>query len=177
MRPSPVERTVRSTWPTGHVGWTFNGRAQFEGRIGTYLAEGAARHERVMLVTEEPNPDLWPKTLRDEGILLLLSTAELYGTSGVLDPATQRTTFEEALAEARRCGFAGLRVAANNTMLVTTPERLAAWRGWEQEAESMMQLLPISGLCGFDRSRLCDRDVAALRREHRVEVHGPARPS
>lgn len=178
MQPPSGDKQSRSGWPTGHVGWSFNGRAQFEGRVGTFLAEGAARREQLMLVSDDPTPALWPKALIDEGALLVRSTSEVYGSGRTVDPARQRQLFEQALAEATSLGFAGLRVAADNTSLVSTPERLTAWSAWEEEAESMTQALPIYALCSFDRTRLGPRILAAVGRLHQVQaLDRPAQPS
>lgn len=57
----------------------------------------------------------------------MASTAEVYGPAAIVDPRMQRRAFEAALVEAISLGFAGLRVAADNTSLVVGPERRAAW--------------------------------------------------
>lgn len=140
-------------WPTGHVGWTYAGVAQLQGRATTFLAEGVARGERLMFVADDPRPDLWPRALVDEGRLVVLSTSEVYGSTRTVVAETQRVTFEAALDQALADGFTGLRVAADNTALVEGAERLAAWMDWEDTADGMMRVRPITGLCTFDRSR------------------------
>ena len=155
-------------WPTGHLGWVFTGSAEFEGRIGSFLAEGAARHERLMVVADDPSPHLWPRALLDRGALVVASTAEVYGPDRTVDPIAQRITFEDAVAQATSSGFTGIRVAADNTSLTLGVERLAAWVRWEDEADHLMQVLPITGLCAFDRTRVDAETLAAVEDAHRI---------
>lgn len=162
--------SVPPYWSSGHVGWAYSGVAEFEGRVGSFLAEGAARGERLMYVADDPDVRLWPKGLVEQGALLVLSTAEIYGAEVIVDPGVQRGAFEAALAEAVSMGFAGLRVAADNTSLVDGPDRLAAWMRWEAEAEQMMRGRSITGLCAFDRART---DTEALRAVMSVHPVGP----
>jgi hypothetical protein len=143
---------------------------EFEGRVGSFLAEGAARGERLMYVADDPDVRLWPKGLVERGALLVASTEEIYGIEAIVDPAVQRGAFEAALAEAVSMGFTGLRVAADNTSLVDGPDRLAAWTRWEEEAEEMMRGKPITGLCAFDRART---GTESLRRVMSLHPVGP----
>jgi hypothetical protein len=168
-RPSPP------AWPTGHIGWSYSGLPEFHGRAASFLSEGAARDERIMFVADDPRPELWPRQLVDEGQLVVLSTAEIYGAERAVAASAQRATFEAALEEALGDGYAGLRVAADNTSLIEGQDRLTAWMGWEEEADSLMQAKPITGLCSFDRTRV---DADTLRRVmgiHRRNAAGPDR--
>lgn len=157
-------------WPRGHIGWAFTGMPEFEGRAASFLAEGVARRERLMFVADDPDVGLWPKGLIGQGALLVVSTAEIYGTETIVDACTQRVAFEAALAEAISLGFTGLRVVADNTSLVAGPDRLAAWMRWEAEAGHMMQGKPITGLCAFDRTRT---DAETLRVVMSLHPVGP----
>jgi len=125
-------------WPTGHLAWFFDGIGEFEGAATTFLAEGAARGERLMVVADDPRPDLWPQALIERGDLIVASTTETYGPERQVVAETQRHTFEAALAEARALGYSGLRIAADNTSLISGPERLEAWKDWESVADRFM---------------------------------------
>lgn len=160
----------RGDWPTGHIGWSFAGLPEFEGRAGSFLAEGTTHGERLMFVADDPRPELWPKALLADGTLVVLSTADVYGPEGLVDAGAQRATFEHAVADALADGFTGLRVAADNTSVTAGPERLAAWMRWEREADRLMQVRPITGVCAFDRTRV-DRDT--LRTVMGVHTAGP----
>jgi len=153
------------------VGWIFAGIAQFEARVTGFLAEGASRDERLMLVTDDPRADRWPESLVRSGQLVIAGTSDVYGPDRLVDAGSQRATFEAAVAEARREGYAGLRVAADNTSLVLGPERREAWTEWEHIADDFIRDNPFTGLCAFDREQLTADDVRLLRGLHSAEMH------
>ncbi|HET9077908.1 MAG TPA: MEDS domain-containing protein [Acidimicrobiales bacterium] len=163
-------RPGRIRWPAGHLAWFFDGISEFEGAATTFLAEGAARGERLMLVADSPRADLWPRGLVDSGDLIVASTSETYGPGRLVSPEAQRRTFESALKEAVALGYTGLRVASDNTSLTFGPERLAAWISWEEEADRFMTVNPFTGMCAFDRSRAGATALAAVRRLHAVSA-------
>jgi len=101
--------------------------------------------------------------------LQFVRVAEIYGSSGIGHADTQRATFASALSEALRMGYSGIRVAADNTPLVTDPERLAAWIQWEHVADRFMSENPVTGLCAFDREKV---DIGRLR--HLATLHPPS---
>jgi hypothetical protein len=96
----------------------------------------------------------------------MASIADVYGASGIVDAVGQRATFAGALAEARARGYTGIRVAADNTSLVTDDKRLKAWIQWEIVADRGMAENPVTGLCAFDRDKI---DVNRLR--HLTTLH------
>ena len=141
-------------WPSGHLCWAFDGPAHFEARVSTFLAEGRLRGERLLFVADNPVPGRWPNHLLASGALQVFSTVEVYGHQLVVDALRQRSAFADALASALEDGYVGLRVAADNTSLVSTPEALAAWAKWEDTADVLVTESPVTGLCAFDRQRL-----------------------
>jgi MEDS: MEthanogen/methylotroph, DcmR Sensory domain len=78
----------------------------------------------------------------------------------------QRATFATALAEALADGYTGIRVAADNTSLVSDDARMAAWIRWEVVADRFMSENQVTGLCAFDREKV---DVDRLR--HLATLH------
>jgi hypothetical protein len=141
-----------------HLGWSFKGRARFEAAASTFVAQGAGRGDRVMLVMEDPSPRQWPRRLIDEGILQLVSSSEVYGTRNVIEPGAMWDAFTASLVEARELGFSGLTVVSDNTAQLTGSEQVAAWTAWEEAAERFISENSVTAICGFDRERL-DRDV------------------
>jgi MEDS: MEthanogen/methylotroph, DcmR Sensory domain len=154
--------------PHDHIGWIFSGPGEFAALAEPFLAEGAARNERLMYVAE--NPDItafgqWTEAL-PPGTLTAATVAEVYGESGIVDAAKQRATFAQVLGEALATGYSGIRVAADNTALVIDRERIEAWVRWEIVADHFMSQNPVTGLCAFDKTRI---DVATLR--HLATLH------
>jgi hypothetical protein len=151
----------------------FSGLAEFEGRAASFLAEGAARGERLMFVSDDPKPQMWPTWLVRQGALAIASTTEVYGAERMVAAASQRAVFEAALADAIRDGYSGIRVAADNTSLISGPERVAAWMGWEDEVSRFIGENPVTGLCAFDRTRADAGPLRAVMGVHTVMPGGP----
>lgn len=146
--------------PNDHIGWAFAGSEEFARLATDYLQEGATRRERLMYVARDPKPeDLGGlSALVDRGALEITSVAEVYGASGLVDAAVQRAVFSEALAKALDDGYEGIRVAADNTALVSDAQRLESWIRWEIVADRFMAGNAVTGLCAFDTT-LVDVDV------------------
>jgi MEDS: MEthanogen/methylotroph, DcmR Sensory domain len=151
--------------PHDHIGWTFAGPAEFASLARPFLAEGAALGEKLMYVAATPDPAA-VAGLASGDALQVASIAEVYGSSGIVDALSQRATFSGALAQALGEGYTGIRVAADNTSLVTDTVRLAAWIQWEIVADRFMAENPVTGLCAFDRKKV---DVDRLR--HLASLH------
>ncbi len=159
--------------PHDHIGWVFSGQAEFAGLARPYLAEGAGRGERLMYVAADPErqPIGGLREVLGRDALQVASIAEVYGASGIVDADRQRATFEAALADALAAGYSGIRVAADNTPLVSDDQRLAAWLRWEIVADRMMSEKPVTGLCAFDQSQV---DVDKLRHLSTLHPLSPA---
>jgi hypothetical protein len=157
-------------WPSGHLVWAYAGRPEFEGRAASFLAEGHARGERQIVITDDARRSLWPRDLLRSGDLVVLSTVEAYGATRIVDPDSVGAAFEALLADALHLGYSGLRVAGDNTSLAEGPERLAAWLDWEDRADRLMRSRPITGLCAFDQSRIAPAALQALVDSHRVAI-------
>lgn len=147
-------------WPSGHGGWFYSEHAEFEGGAALFLAEGVRRHERVLFLAEDPGARRWPQRLVDEGVLVLGALDEVYSPLRAGDLDAQRAQFVRAATAALEDGFRAIRVAADNTRIVT--ENLERWIAWESVADALMEQHPVTGLCGFDRSRLTDSALAVL---------------
>ncbi len=134
--------------PHDHMGWVFAGPNEFAAVAAPYLTEGAALGERVMYVAEDPHPDDMSQlaTHVNADALRVASIAEIYGASGVVDPARQLATFMAELADALAAGYTGLRVAADNSSLVSDETQMKAWTEWEVVADHTIAAEPFTGL-------------------------------
>lgn len=137
---------------SGHIGLAFDGRSEFEAIAISFLGAGRAKGEKLIFVCDEPNPSAWPSEWVASGALHLASIREVYGSEVQADQ--QRRSFTSTLEEALKEGYSGIRVAADNSSLVTTPSQARAWMAWEVIADDFMAESPVTGMCGFDRKRL-----------------------
>jgi len=153
----------------GHVGWAFRGVAEYEATATRYLADGAAGNERLMFVADDPDPARWPRHLLERGALMIASTADIYGADRVVDPPVQRELFVAALADAIKEGYAGMRVAADNTSLVGHTHAARAWTEWEHMGNALIECNPVNAICCFDTTRAAPETLEAI-----IGVH-PAR--
>jgi MEDS: MEthanogen/methylotroph, DcmR Sensory domain len=142
--------------PHDHIGWTFAGPAEFAILARPFLAEGAAQGDRLMYVAADPGRAAVAALgdVAGPGGLQVASIAEVYGPSGIVNAPRQRATFAVALAQALADGYRGIRVAADNTPLVTDQARLEAWIQWEVVADRFMSEHQVTGLCAFDRTQV-----------------------
>jgi hypothetical protein len=154
--------------PHDHVGWVFSGQTEFDALAGPFLAEGADRGERLIYVAADPGPAAAARlrSALGQDAVQVASIAEVYGASGIVDAAAQRATFAAVLADAVAEGYSGIRVAADNTPMVTDDQRMAAWVRWEIIADRFMSENPVTGLCAFDANKV---DVNRLR--HLATLH------
>lgn len=162
--------------PHDHIGWAYTGTEEFARLSRPYFEEGASRGERLMFVVDDPAADHLGELLAhfDGEQLQVASIAEVYGASGIVDAHRQRDTFLGEMRDALRGGYTGIRVAADNSSLVATPERLEAWIRWELTADRMMSEHKVTGLCAFDRLRV---DVDVLRHLSTLHpLHSAAEP-
>ena len=121
-----------------------------------------------MFLADNPVVEQWPKDLVDRGELVIASVTEIYGPDRMVAAASQRETFATALAEALSAGYTGIRVAADNSSLVDTPERL--WLAWEEVADRFMAENPVTGLCAFDRTRVGSATLSEVMGTHRASI-------
>jgi hypothetical protein len=168
MRSHGIRFECLKLRPHDHVGWVFSGQAEFDALVGPFLAEGVDRGERLMYVAADPAPAAAARlrSALGQDAVQVASIAEVYGASGIVDAAAQRATFAAALADAIADGYSGIRVAADNTPMVTDNQRMAAWVRWEIIADRFMSENPVTGLCAFDGNKV---DVNQLR--HLAMLH------
>ncbi|SCG40990.1 MEDS domain-containing protein [Micromonospora coxensis] len=145
----------------GHACWSYDDPAIFEARAREFLLAGLAAGDRVCYVSPEPVPlvvERWSSTPRlrealHSGAAEIASAEHMYG-DGILahdaQLASYTTTIEAALAD----GYAGWRIAADATSLVSDPQRREAFARYEHLVDRFMRTRQMSAVCGYDRSRL-----------------------
>ncbi len=175
----PYNRLVRSVggarYASGfgvqdHLSWPYDDRVDFHRRVCEFLSDGFDLGLRCVYASEGPRelleadvvgvPDLQSKIA--SGALALNVLSDLYPDGSVIDAGETLATFAAATEDAVSAGYAGLRVVADATPLVRSPEQLAAFARWEHAADSYMSEHPLSGMCGFDRSQLNRTATIAL---------------
>lgn len=157
-----------------HLCWPYLDRADFRRRVCEFFDDGFGLGLRCVFAAEGPLellkadlaglPDLHSRITRGDLVLTVLG--DLYPEGAAIDPGEALSTFAAATEGALADGFAGLRVAADATSLVRSPEQLAAFASWEHTADRYMSEHPLSALCGFDQRKLTHAATTALASLH-----------
>lgn len=153
-----------------HVCCAFDDAADFRVRAGHFLEEGLDRGEQVWyvgvreLAVLEDEVRQFPgmETALRGGRAKAVSLDLAYSTGSVVDPLDQVRAYSAATERAVAAGFTGLRVAADATALVRTPEQLDAFARYEHLIDRYMLTAPFSAMCAYQRSLLGEESIAAL---------------
>jgi anti-anti-sigma regulatory factor len=96
----------------------------------------------------------------------------IYGSGEAVDPAMQVRAYAEATEQALADGYTGLRVAADATTLVRTPEARAAFARYEFLIDQFMTGNPLAAMCSYHVGELGHDTAAEL-----AGMHPLAQPS
>ena len=167
-----------------HVAWAYDDRDALRTPVVDAFTEGASRGEELVYVgdrgREELRDDLAGLDGRDalleNGRLRIHQVAELYHSTGQLEPYVQVETFRAEARRAVRDGYTGLRVVGEVSDLVAEPAQQATFVDYELALEAMFAAAPVTGICAFDRTRVGDqwRHVVALHRVQHLAGQQPA---
>ena len=151
--PQPLRSPVGLT-PGDHVAWAVDGVHPPAEALVPFFEEGAARRERLILVTDSEQDALAGLGRRDElvdrGQLRLQSADQTYQLVLAGDPWGQAALFRDEADRALADGFSGIRVWADMTMLAADPGRRGRLLDYETAAESIFRERPATGLCAVD---------------------------
>ena len=179
MAAEPIVRMGRAERGSrDHLCCLHRDAAEYHRRAAAFFADGLREGLRVayasadgMEAARAQLADLGNvDRLLAEGAVQILPVQEVYGPGGPVDPEQVVAACAAATEEALADGFRGLRVSADVTGLVRTPEQQDAFVRAEFLADRYMADHPLSGLCGYsvDLGEDTAADFAAL--------HAPAPP-
>lgn len=157
----------------GHACWSFDQRAEFTDVVLGFLDEGLSLGQRIAFMADEPAAEQRERLdalgdvgeLTDRGALLFFNLRDLYPKGRAVDFDAQLALFSAATDASVADGYAGLRVAADVTDLVTDPETRDAHLRWECFADRALSTKPLTVLCGYRRDDLSPQllqDLAAI---------------
>jgi anti-anti-sigma regulatory factor len=153
-----------------HVCWAYDEHEDFTAVARQFLADGYMSGKRLMYcgpvgVDElrshlDGLEDLIPTPCQDT--VLVVPISGTYAGDDVVDAVRQREAFARATDEALAAGFTGLRVVADVSTLVRTPEQVDAFARWEHMIDRYMSTHQFSAICAFDRRLVSGETVAAM---------------
>ncbi|MFD1148738.1 MEDS domain-containing protein [Saccharothrix hoggarensis] len=170
MRRSGLVEHVRGFGPHDHVCWRYGDVREFRDRAREFLSEGLAAGYRVRYTGPGDVEALVRHLDGVAGVDEALRTGAAhvdpldasYPSGAVVDPVTQVRAYAEATEAALAAGYAGLRVAADCTPLVRTPEQLAAFARYEHRIDHYMADQPFSAMCAYSGAEVDDRAFAQV---------------
>lgn len=157
----------------GHACWGFDRPGEFTEVVLGFLAEGLRLGQRIAFMADEPADEQRRRLealgevdeLAERGALLFFNLRDLYPKGRAVDFDAQAALFAAATEASVADGYAGLRVAADVTDLVTDPATREAHLRWESFADRALSTKPLTVLCGYRRDALPPQllwDLAAL---------------
>lgn len=170
MRMSGVIADARGLGLHDHLCWAFDEPADFRCRAREFLADGLELGQQVWYVAQGDVAALADdiRDLDGMDLALRVGTAQVvsvdtaYPVGTVIEPTVQVQAFAVAATQAVSEGFTGLRVAADTTPLVRTPQQLDAFARYEYLVDRCIASQPLSGMCGYNREELGDEVIAQL---------------
>lgn len=156
MRSTGLTTDLRQLGESDHCCWAFKDEDEFSSRAISFLRIGIERGLQGVYVSDNPTEiaeahlrrDEAASRLLDQGALSVWSVADTYA-NGTPEPDDQVDFYARATAKSLSVGYSGLRIAADATALITTPERAAAFARYEHLVDRFMTTSPFSAMCGY----------------------------
>jgi anti-anti-sigma regulatory factor len=165
-----------------HLCWPFHGPTDLAGVARGYVAEGLARGERVVVLTESNLGDLQEHVVgaerRDAALdrgQLQLATIDPAASAERLPPADDMAALVAMTRDALDAGYPGLRILAIGTVRVTNPVRRARQVRYEHLIDEFCLDHPLIRLCAYDLDVVGEGAVAELACVHTL-AHGNLSP-
>ena len=166
-----------------HGCWLYRDDAELRLAVVEHLTEGRRLGQRLLYAGDKPVEGLRADLdalegagalLRDGG-LSVLPSAEFYRPGAPSHPEGRLATYVEATERAVADGYAGVRVAAEASTLVSEQGGRSAHTRWESLADRYMASRPLSTLCLYDRRRAPEHVLSDLASVHPA-AHAPEIP-
>ncbi|MFE9749014.1 MEDS domain-containing protein [Saccharothrix saharensis] len=150
--------------------WRYRDAHDLRDRVREFLSEGLGLGYRVCYVGTGDHDGLVRDLDGIDGIGAALKTGAAqvasvdttYPSGAVIEPAAQVRAYAEATDAALAAGYAGLRVAADCTPLVRTPEQLDAFSRYEHRIDRFMVDRPFSAMCAYAADEVDARAFAQV---------------
>lgn len=176
MRTSGVTEVVVGLRSNDHLCWPFDDFSEFRARAAEFLVDGLGLGQRVWYVARGDVGELvrhlsvepaLAAALRDGRAEVVSLESRCRGSTAVT-PQEQAEAYATATRAAIRDGFTGLRVAADATALVRSPDSVDAFCRYEHLVDRYMTTEPFAAMCAYHRSELPESTIARLNSLHPV---------
>lgn len=154
MRVTGVVDSVRDLGVQDHYCWVHNGPGDYRACLAEFFAHGVARGLRAGYASPASAEDLWGNLEGCDGLLAgeavtVISLEDIVQPGKPADPAKIIARYAAATEEAVAAGYQGLRVSADVTDLVRTPEQQESFASCEFLLERYASSHPLSAMCAY----------------------------
>jgi anti-anti-sigma regulatory factor len=170
MRVSGTVELEKGYGPHDHLCLVYHDGTQFLDTARRFLDDGRAQGLQVRYISRTAVLGSQPETDDRRDASAALGGVPPLGVP--VEPAAQVRAYVAATAEALAAGYTGLRVVAEATPLVATPEQRSAFARFEHLVDRYMTANPFSALCAYDRTRLEADAVAEVACMHPASSPG-----
>jgi DcmR-like sensory protein len=164
--------------PHDHLCWAYDDPAVFRDRAVEFVTRAVADGYRVIYAADDEFArahlagfEAIQEAVR-RGAVRIDSLAQRYTSGEVIDAERQVEVYAEATESALAAGYAGLRVVADVTRLVGSPEHLDAFARYESLADRYMAGQAFSALCAYNRTELGEGVIAQVACLHQKASSG-----
>lgn len=169
MRVSGTVEHEKGYGPRDHVCLVYQEGSEFLDAARRFLRDGREQGLQVRYLGGSAAPELEDELGGPDPPAAL---GGVYPLDVPVDPAAQVRAYSAATQEALAAGFAGLRVVAEATPLVGTPEQRSAFARYEHLVDRYMTANPFSAMCAYDRTRLETDAIAEIACMHPASSAG-----
>jgi hypothetical protein len=186
MQPGRYARSVEAVGPrpSRHESWQFVGRQDFRVKANEHVLESLAREQWIQYVGDAPDHQLRDELaalpagdrLMARGGWAVFPVGDFYryrNGDRVVDPQRSVAARVADVEQALTAGFTGLRIVADATAVVRSPEQVEAFASYEYLLDQAMTALPASALCAHDRARVDPNSASGLACLHPVSGPDP----
>ncbi|GAA0382642.1 hypothetical protein GCM10009530_36800 [Microbispora corallina] len=159
-----------------HVCWTFDDHERHLEALARFVRAGLAQDQKVLYLTDTFLPAAFLAAVETYGVdaddarrsgRLVVSTAdESYLARGAFDPEQALRGWTTAVEEARRQGYAGLRVAADMGWTVRPIPGIDRLAWYEAQANRIFSQGEALALCCYDRRLFTARELERVGMAH-----------
>ncbi|HEY8371980.1 MAG TPA: MEDS domain-containing protein [Pseudonocardiaceae bacterium] len=179
MRLAGVAEVARGFGNHDHLCWSYEERDELRRRVTEFLDEGLAAGQQVWYVADGTVEELMGdlrglgavSRAAERGALRALPLDTVYRPGALTHPGEPVLAYRAATEAALAAGFTGLRVAAEGTSLIRTPEQLDTFARYEHLVDRYLVDHPVTGMCAYNRAELGEDVITQLACMHPVTNH------
>lgn len=154
---------ARQLQPGDHVCFIYQNDEEHDSMLSAFVAEGVARHEKVLYLYWDRNREEFLRSLRaagvavdaqlDAGQFCFVDAAQIYLEGGSFVPERMINRLREEIAAVVRQGYSGLRVTGEMSWVLQRPPGHERLLEYERKVDAALAGARCTALCQYDRRK------------------------